>query len=213
MVAERRELRRKLGLLSLAVFSELILLWWFLPTPLGVSLALVGLWAVDHYFIGWMNLAQVREHDAIRGADAEEKIAAILSRLTDCVVLHDVLADHGNVDHIVVRKDGAVFLLETKSRGGVITESSVTSCWKQTHWNLYWLRGFLKARFGVEPWIHAAVVFPNAEVRIRRPLHHVHMVNGAQLERWMSRAPGNPVVARKLWPEIERVKTELQHRN
>ncbi len=69
--------------------------------------------------------------------------------------------------------------------------------------------GFLKARLGVQPWIDAAIVFPNADVRVRRPLRGVDFVRMHDLERWVSLARGNAQVAGKLWPEIERIKGAL----
>jgi len=73
---------------------------------------------IDHF--------KKREKDAIRGAEAEEAVGAILDKLAKqsdrYLVLHDVMAEYGNVDHIVVRKDGVVFMIETKSQRGKVTE-------------------------------------------------------------------------------------------
>jgi hypothetical protein len=209
MAEERRSGRRKIGMLAMAALSEVFLLFISLPTAVGVPIALAGFWAIDRSFLRWMDLLSRREQDAIRGAEAEEKVGAQLDRLANCVVLHDVPADYGNVDHLVFRKDGAVFLFETKSRCGTITDAVAAPYLKQTHWNVYWLRDVLKSKLGIKPWIHAAIVFPNATVKVRSTMRGVEILSGSELERWISQAHGDPVIAHHLWPEIERIKSEL----
>lgn len=220
MASERRTIRRKLGVLALTVLAEVALLFIWLPVAVAFPLALAGLWAVDHYFIGWMDLAFRREGHAARGAEAEETVGSLLNRLPeDCVVLHDVVADFGNIDHVVFRKDGAVFVIETKAHGGRVTEERgglllngrpfEKDILKQTHGNIYWLRDFLKARFGVEAWITAAIVFPNAYVAVRHTLRGVDVMNGSYLQRWMTKARGNPRIAQKLWPQVAVIKAKL----
>jgi hypothetical protein len=78
----------------------------------------------------------------------------------------------------------------------------------QTHRNLYWLRDFLKSRYGIEAWVNAAIVFPNAHVSVRRPLRGVEVINAKYLERWLAKQRGNPA-AQKLWPQITQVRAEL----
>jgi hypothetical protein len=63
-----------------------------------------------------------REQQAIRGAKAEEAVGAILNRLPgNHRVLHDVPKQFGNIDHLVFREDGAIFLIESKSHHGEVT--------------------------------------------------------------------------------------------
>jgi Holliday junction resolvase-like predicted endonuclease len=166
---------------------------------------------VDHYFIGWMDFAFRREGDAARGAEAEEHVGAILNGLSsDCVVLHDVPAQFGNIDHLVFRHDGAIFLIETKSHRGRVTEQSAAKFVQQTLRNILWLRDVLKSRFGIEPWIHAAIVFTKGYVRLHWTIQRVAVIRPSYLARWMAKQPGNSPLAERLLPRIERVKKELQ---
>ncbi len=217
MADERRTIRLKIGLLGLFMLADALLTYLWFPIIIGLPLAMLGIGAVNHYFIGWMDLASRREQDAVRGAEAEEEIGAILDRLPDCVVIHDVRKkngdkEYGDIDHVIFRTDGAVLLIETKSHRGTITEDKASVFLKQTHGNIYWLRDFLKARLSFEPWINAAIVFPNANVRVRRPLRGVDVVGAIYLERWIAKAHGNPLVARKLWPEMDQIKMALREK-
>jgi hypothetical protein len=57
---------------------------------------------------------------AIRGAEAERKVGAILEALgPDWHVLHGVWLGRGDIDHVLVGP-GGLFTIETKSHGGVI---------------------------------------------------------------------------------------------
>jgi Holliday junction resolvase-like predicted endonuclease len=211
MAERRRMIRRKLGTLGLLALAEVILIFRSLPAAVGFPISMLGIWAVDHYFIGWMDHVFKRENDARRGAEGEEMVAAILNRLPDSyVALHDVSKPFGNIDHIVFRKDGAVFLIETKSHRGRVTESSATQFLKQTHANIYWLCEFLQNEISLRVWISTAVVFTNAFVNVRRPLGNVNIIHAKFLERWMARIPGNAQVARELWPKVELIKHKLR---
>jgi Nuclease-related domain len=155
-----------------------------------------------------------RERRAHRGALAEEKIGALLDGLAEnYVVRHDVTTSHGNIDHLVFRRDGAVFLIETKSHSGWITrhdndlrrngQSLEKDFIRQTLNGVSWLKQVLKGRAGFEPWIHAAIVFPNAHVEKNLRLKNVDVFNARHLTRWLERAQGNPRASVFLWPQVE----------
>lgn len=162
-----------------------------------------------------------REQQAVRGAEAEETVGAILNRLPeDYEVLHDVPKEFGNIDHLVFRKDGAIFVIETKSHRGCVTvlngelrrdgQSFEKNFVSQTLDSTSWVKAFVARRFGFEPsWIQAAIVFTNAHVPSHCKLLNVAVIRPSYLERWMEKQPGNPQVAQKLWPQIEKAKLEL----
>lgn len=214
MAANRRSARRKIGFLGFCVLADIAVSYFFLPKWFWPIFGLIMLWAVDHFFVGWMDVLFKREGDARRGAEAEDAIGAVLNRLPgdSHVVLHDVPARYGNIDHIVFRADGAVFLIETKSHGGRIDERRAKQFVTQTHRNLYWLREFLEPHVGSKPWIYAAIAFPNAFVSVRQPLSGVDVINLKFVERWVGRQKGNVSLAQHLWPKIEQVKAELLER-
>jgi hypothetical protein len=161
-----------------------------------------------------------REKPARRGAVTEEKIGALLDGLAEnYTVRHDVNTGRGNIDHLVFRRDGAVFLIETISHSGWITRHDrqlrrngqplEEDFLQQTLENISWLKKFLKARAGFEPWIHAAIVFTDAHVEKHLNLNNVDVFNASQLTRWLERARGNPRASVFLWPQVENLKNEL----
>jgi len=155
-----------------------------------------------------------RERRAHQGALAQEKIGALLDGLADnYTVRHDVNTGQGNIDHLVFRRDGAVFLIETKSHSGWITrhddelrrngQSLEKDFIQQTLNNVSWLKHVLKARAGFEPWIHAAIVFTDAHVEKHLRLNNVDVFHARDLTRWLERAQGNPRASIFLWPQVE----------
>jgi hypothetical protein len=161
-----------------------------------------------------------REKHARRGAAAEEKIGALLDGLAEnYAVRHGVNTDRGPIDHLVFRRDGAVFLIETKSHSGWITRHDrqllrngqplEKDFLQQTLEHISWLKKFLKARAGFEPWIHAAIVFTDAHVEKHLNLNNIDVFNASHLARWLERARGNPRASVFLWPQVESLKNEL----
>ncbi|HTY88666.1 MAG TPA: nuclease-related domain-containing protein, partial [Candidatus Acidoferrum sp.] len=225
MATRRRGVRYLLILASAAVVINLFLVSLNARNVFISFAVLAALFFLDRLVHSELDLLWQRERHAIRGADAEEKVGAILNRLParNHLALHDVAAEFGNLDHLVFRADGAVFIIETKSHHGRIAEERgelrqdghplEKDFLKQVHRNVYWLSHFLKTQCGVKPWIHAAIVFPNAYVSVRRTLRGVDILNVKYLERWMAKAHGNPQAARKLWPQMDRLKPALQAGN
>ena len=179
-------------------------------TVIGLISCLLAMVGLEKIFDPLLNDLIVREKHAMRGAEAEVTVGEILNRLPENhVVLHDIAAQFGNIDHPVFRRDGALFLIETKSHGGIVDEKRAGTFIPQTHRNIFWLRYLLKVRFGCDVWINAAIVFPKARVIVRRTLHGVDVIGLAFLERWIANARGRPEVERKLWPKIDELKAEL----
>jgi hypothetical protein len=210
LATERRDARRKLGFLGVCAVGMAALLYVSPPAAIAFPLILLCLWTIDYYCFGWMDFARADETYAFRGVEGEERVKVLLEHLPDCVVLHDVAADYGTIDYVVIRKDGAIFLIETKPRRGTVTDAVAAEYLKQTHWNVYWLRAFLISRLNIKPWIHAAIVFPDATVKVRHPIRGVDIIGGSYLDRWIFKARGNYDISQKLWAEVPRLKSELR---
>lgn len=122
-----------------------------------------------------------------------------------CLVVHEVAARYGNIEHLVIREDGAVFLIETKPHRGFITQQNglllVDGCAfesdfiRQTTTNAFVLRDLLTDGLGISPFIHAAIVFPNASVGVEKAIYGVDVIEGGQLAPWMAKARGNQEIA------------------
>ena len=203
--------RRKLGrglliLLALATAITLFAVGFNARNGVVSLMILAGLWFVDRGTRSDLSLFVKRTGDAERGAQAEEDVGAVLNHLpANCRVLHDVVAGHGNIDHVVLRDDGVAFLIETKSHSGIVTPARAEQFLKQTHGNIYWLRDFLKETSGMEVWINAAVVFTNAEVRFKNPIRGVSFMPIGNLSQWITGAPGNPQIAKQLGPKLDSI--------
>jgi hypothetical protein len=221
MALRRYLIRVTLVVLGLGVLFYLGHLGFSTKNVLHLLLILGALVCLDRILIPVLDRLITHEGRATRGAEGEEEVGAVLDRLgTSCVVLHDLDTGRGNIDHLVFRQDGAVFLIETKSHRGTVSEEGgelrlngghfEKDLLKQTHGNVFWLRNFLEPRLSLQPWITAAMVFPSAFVTVRRTLRGVDVINAGFLEKWMARARGNPQVAKKLWPQIGQLKREIR---
>jgi len=112
-------------------------------------------------------------------AQAERKVQRILERLpmNHFTVLDDIKFKYGNIDHLVIRDDGAIFMIETKSHRGKVTFDGnrllingtplKRNPISQLHRNIRWLRDKMKKRNASSLWITAIVVFPFAVLNIR----------------------------------------------
>ncbi|HYG24055.1 MAG TPA: nuclease-related domain-containing protein [Verrucomicrobiae bacterium] len=211
LVERRRGIRRKICILGFVMLGLVVPTYFVMPVTIWFLFSLALFWVIDHFFIGWADFIIRREGHAQRGAEAEESVGDVLNRLPPAgyLVIHDVIAYFGNIDHVVVRKDGAVFLIETKAHAGTINHRRAHQFVNQTLRNIYWLRDFLKSQTGIEPWINAAIVFPNAYVSVRGELRGISIIHLNFLERWMSRQTKVETTARNLWSQRETVRTIL----
>jgi hypothetical protein len=203
LAERRREHRKIIGLaaigLILVVCAIPVIYWWghrLSPFQAGglFLLSILSLLAIDRIAGPMMNKLFRREGKAHRGAVAEQKVGARLDGLPrNYAVRHDVNTGWDNIDHVVFRRDGAVFLIETKSHSGRITQQDgqlrrngqllEKNFIKQTLNHVSWLKQFLKARAGFEPWVHAAIVFTDAHVEKHLNLNRVDVLNASYLTR------------------------------
>jgi len=231
-LAERWQTRRKiigLAAIGLIFIVSVLTVLYFLGNRtsmfqtgglLLLSVSFLIMKAVERFAGPEMDKLFRRERRAQRGALAEEKIGTLLDGLAEnYAVQHDVSTGHGNIDHLVFRRDGAVFLIETKSHSGWITrqddelrrngQSLEKDFIQQTVANVAWLKKNLKARAGFEPWIHAAIVFTSAHVEKNLKLKNIDVFNARYLSRWLERAQGNPRASVFLWPQVASLKNNL----
>jgi hypothetical protein len=113
-------------------------------------------------------------------AQAERKVRRFLEDLPmdHFMVMNDVRFKYGNIDHLVLRNDGAVFMIETKSHRGTVTfdgkrllengrpftRNPVT----QMNRNIRWFREWSLRMTGKSIWFTAILVFPEAKLQIAR---------------------------------------------
>lgn len=170
---------------------------------------------VDRQLNHWVRRARQAE----RGAFAEGLVTDLLEALgPNHLVFSDIPTGHGNIDHCVLRSDGALFLIETKSHGGEVRkvngqlrmngrplEQDFVS---QALSGTFWMRDQIESLIGFKPWIHTAIVFTNAHVEAHLEFRQVRIFNARHLLRWLEGNPPDRNVAEKLWPR----RHELRHR-
>jgi len=103
------------------------------------------------------------------------------------LVLHDVECAYGNIDHLVIASNGAVFMIETKSHRGKVTvqddlllvngRAPEKDFIAQSLRNSFWLRDQIEPYAGKKPWVTAVLVFTNGFVQVRGPVKGVIVTN------------------------------------
>lgn len=123
-----------------------------------------------------------------KGARGEETIVDLLSTLgPDFAVWHDVMTNRGNIDHVVLCKNGTLFMIETKANSGTVDASCGTLLLNgrrppkdmiaQCLRNTYYVKSQIETNFGKEVWVTPILVFTNAFVHSGSPIKGVKVVN------------------------------------
>lgn len=132
------------------------------------------------------------EKRVAKGAKAEEEIGDILHQLPDAyAVFHDINSPYGNIDHVVLNKENAIFLLETKSHWGKVTYDGASllinekhpekNFIKQTFHNVFWLKEELRKQTGLNVYVKAVIVFTNAFVEVTGTIKGISVINKKHL--------------------------------
>lgn len=150
------------------------------------------------------------ERKALRGAQAEEAVGALLEQLPQPrAVFHDVNTGHGDIDHVVLSPAHGLILIETKSHHGTVEVQGETllvkgfppekDFIKQTVRNTMWLHQRIKETSGFEVWVNAILVFANAFVPRIPPVRGIRLVNKKYLLKTIADLRPDPAIASKLW--------------
>lgn len=182
------------------IAGVMLLLIWIWSKNMA-SIASLGLPAVIVLVIGFKLIVTAlekkgkhlkkRAKDANKGALAEEKVEAKLAALPEGYVnFNDLVFPGFNIDHVAVGP-GGVFVIETKSHGGKVTNNGnqlllngtapekdfINQTWSQT----YHIKNLLKERLGKDIPVHPLLCFTNAFVQVRGTVKGVSVVNGGYL--------------------------------
>jgi hypothetical protein len=182
---QKRRRQRRYALAAVSAAGVLVLIRLSFLTPRSAWCALIA----GGLIIGTMLWLERRsgkvdakwrqeERRAGRGADGEERVGDILGQLPDDhIVLHDIVASYGNIDHVVLAPRG-VFAVETKSHRGRVTSDGVALFLngrrlpkdpiRQALRNALWLRDRIRERTGLEVFVQPLLVFSRGF--IPRPL-------------------------------------------
>lgn len=195
-----REMAFKRELMVGGIAGVMFLLLWIWSKNMA-SIASLGLPAVIILVIGFKVVVsslekkgkhlKKRAKDANKGALSEERIEAKLTALPEeFVSFHDLAFPGFNIDHVAVGPSG-VFVIETKSHGGKVTNNGnqlllngsapdkdfINQTWSQT----YHIKNLLKQKLGKEIPVNPVLCFTNAFVQVRGTVKGVSVVNGGYL--------------------------------
>lgn len=147
------------------------------------------------------SVKQSQRNGYVSGVKAEREVGELLA--DGYLVLNDIEYPYGNLDHIVVRPDKTVFLIETKSHRGRITWNGKEllvngrpfsrNPLSQVNRGIRWVRHMAKRLFGVNPWIVAMLVFPNADMLVPRSLKRVNVIGADNLLEFIQAYSQRPV--------------------
>jgi hypothetical protein len=128
-----------------------------------------------------------RAVDARRGAVAEEAVGNLLGELPEgFFVVHDIISKRGNIDHIVISPKG-ILTVETKSHKGVVScegemlkrdgqpfeKDFIKQAWSQA----FSIRDLLTSHGITVPKPHPVLLFPNADVQVRKQVRGVEIIS------------------------------------
>lgn len=209
--------RRKI---NFALRGMFVLFGMFLLFVVGGGIQIgLGMIVVAFLFMQVMNylLAQIKTHrkrekHALRGAEGEDDVADVLSELSnDYIILNDVETGHGDIDHVVISKQGAVFVIETKAHGGKVSfqngdilingRTPDKNFIGQVLHNAFVVRDDLKELVGKTVWINAVLCFTNAFVDYHAPIRGVQVLNKKFLLEYIRRnQPRRPMP--EIWEKV-----------
>lgn len=157
------------------------------------------------------------EKSAFKGIDGEKEVANVLWSLSDdYYVFHDVvLGKNGNIDHVVVSKNG-IFTIETKAFSGrvifngkdlMINGKARTRYLSQSYAEAMQLRDHLKRCCGKKFFVKPFLVFTFAFVDIYGEARGVKVVNIKYLKKVLT-MKRNKTIAEE---EVEDIVNGLKH--
>lgn len=121
-------------------------------------------------------------------AQAERRVRRILEELPmdHFLVMNDIKFKYGNIDHLVIRDDGRIFLIETKPHRGTVTFDGKRLLVNgrpfkrnpicQMNRTIRWLRQFTCGMWCDNPWFVAVLVFPKAAFQEPKIIKHVNIM-------------------------------------
>ena len=191
----------------------------WIPAPVLLVLLVVVL-VLPSFISRKVNQKLKESKRAGRGAVAEEKVGELLAELgPDFLVLHDVECAYGNIDHLVIASNGAVFMIETKSHHGKVTvqdgellvngHKPEKDFIAQSLRNSFWLRNQIEPFAGKKPWVTAVLVFTNGFVQVRGPVKGVIVTNKKYLLDIIQKAVRRAQELPGVWDKREEIASQL----
>ncbi len=178
----------------------------------GVTVIMLLLLIVLPDFLGkFLRKNHMEEKRAVRGAEAEVKVGLLLAGLdpNEYLIYHDIRSPYGNIDHIIIKNTGGVFLIETKSHGGKVkiqkgqvyvnNKRPEKDFIKQILNNTYWLKNRLQTKSGKDAWVLPVLVFTNAIVEYSAPIQGINIINAKYLIIFIQNNNSSSLAGKQMW--------------
>ena len=177
----------------------------------GVTLIMLLIIVLPDFFDKFLRKNHMAEKRAVRGAEAEEKVGALLADLdpNEYLIYHDIRSPYGNIDHIIIKNTGGVFLIETKSHGGKVkiqkgqvyvnSKRPEKDFIKQILNNTYWLKNRLQTKSGKDAWVIPVLVFTNAFVEYSSPIQGINIINAKYLIEFIQSNNSSSMAGKQMW--------------
>lgn len=147
----------------------------------------------------------------------DSKVASSLANdPNNVLVFHNVATPHGDVDHLVFRRNGALVVIGAQWSPGRVGEAQgrlllngrplEKDVAEQIRRMAMWFKDEFRQQLGIRVFVHASVVFANAYVTIRRPVRGVEAVNFSYLPKYLSRLPAD----RRLQETVQRTPDRIR---
>jgi len=160
--------------------------------------------------------ARHKKYTYSKGARGEKTVGALLEALgNDYKVWHDVPITYGNIDHVVLCKNGRIFMIETKANKGRVTfagddlkingyipeKNMIRQCLN----NLFELQAIVEQNTGRKTWVTAILVFTDAYVQIRMPIKGVTVTYAKNLQWVIRNKERGQKPAPELWANLDKL--------
>ena len=145
-----------------------------------------------------------------KGARGEIEIGKLLGKLGENFkVWHDVPSNFGNIDHIVLCKNGEVVLIETKAHSGTVKIEGTNilingqppekNMIRQCLQNVFYLRELIQTTAQQSVWITPILVFTDAFVNPGKPIKGIRIMNKKYLLQTIHELANNVKYGNTLW--------------
>jgi len=171
-------------------------------TTLGIPVSLVVFVGIIYWIKAMGDKADAyadRAPDTRRGAVAEEEDSNLLGELpAGYFVVHDIVTQRGNIDHIVISTKG-ILTIETKSHRGVVgcegemltrdgkpfEKDFIKQAWAQA----YSIRDHLTEKGVCNLRPQPVIVFTDADVQVNKKVRGVHILGIKDLQAFLEGLP------------------------
>ncbi len=220
MNRDRRRIQRTLGALALVLCLALLAYGLARGQGLIAVIGLLGLVAVERTLLPVMPHLFRRQRRIERAPAPESKVATALSQDPDNILaLHNVPGPFGDLAHVVIRRNGAVIVIDTHPQPGRVAEAHgrlqlngrpfERDIVDQVRRNAMWLKDELRTRLELRVFVHACLVFSQAYVTVRKPVRGVEVANASYLPRFLARLPADRRLQEAVRRDSDRIREIL----